>query len=334
MTLFFLKSGLCLLTIYLFLNSTSVTLAAIAPNHFTVNETNTDGTKAYSQSSAVGFNVHDTGMSTSTINSLPTGSKAMVWVGIGASNCSSILTSTFTNFVLANANNPNLFGFYLTDEPTDSTCVDAVKAYTNYIHTNAPGKKAFIVLTDWPGTYSAYKPSVTNVDLIGIDPYPVQDGLYDSTHIPNEINAAVTAGIPIANMVPVYQTFGGAGWDSPTSTQLRSIIDQFSLIIPNPELDYAYSWGLQGGYLTESLENRSDWRSVMLAHNSNIQITPSPTPVNLVGDINGDNIINILDYTLLANSFGTNSSASDLNHDGIVNILDFTILANNFGSTN
>ncbi len=60
--------------------------------------------------------------------------------------------------------------------------------------------------------------------------------------------------------------------------------------------------------------------------------TPSPTPFTKVGDINGDGSVNILDYTLLANAFGTNNSASDLNHDGIVNILDYTILSNNFGT--
>ncbi len=74
-------------------------------------------------------------------------------------------------------------------------------------------------------------------------------------------------------------------------------------------------------------------------HTANINYTtgcrptssPSPSPTSLIGDINGDRIVNILDYTLLANAFGTNNTASDLNHDGTVNILDYTILSNNFG---
>ncbi len=60
--------------------------------------------------------------------------------------------------------------------------------------------------------------------------------------------------------------------------------------------------------------------------------TPTTTVAPLPGDINGDRVVNILDYTLLSNSFGTNNSASDLNRDGSVNILDFTILSNNYGS--
>jgi hypothetical protein len=63
-----------------------------------------------------------------------------------------------------------------------------------------------------------------------------------------------------------------------------------------------------------------------------VSATPSPTPT-LLGDINGDRIVNILDFTLLSNAFGTNNSAADLNHDSIVNILDFTLLSNNFGKT-
>ncbi len=64
---------------------------------------------------------------------------------------------------------------------------------------------------------------------------------------------------------------------------------------------------------------------------STIEAGSGATPAPLIGDINGDNLINILDFTLLANSFGTNNSTCDLNHDGVVNILDFTILSNNFG---
>lgn len=140
-------------------------------------------------------------------------------------------------------------------------------AYTKYIHDNAPGKKAFILLTDWPGTYAAYRPAITNVDLFGLDPYPVKDGTYDSTLIPNEINNAIAAGIPLASIVPVFQTFGGAGWDAPTATQLTTILGQWATLVPNPPLDYAYSWGTQSNYLSAALVNRPDWRDIMAVHN-------------------------------------------------------------------
>lgn len=61
--------------------------------------------------------------------------------------------------------------------------------------------------------------------------------------------------------------------------------------------------------------------------------TPPTGSSTLLGDIDKDGSVNILDYTLLSNSFGTLNTASDINQDGIVNILDFTILSNNFGAS-
>jgi hypothetical protein len=66
-------------------------------------------------------------------------------------------------------------------------------------------------------------------------------------------------------------------------------------------------------------------------------VTPSPLPTMtptstpLVGDINTDKVVNLLDYTLLSNAFGTNNTAADLNTDHTINLLDYTILSNNFG---
>jgi hypothetical protein len=68
--------------------------------HFTANE---EG--AYTDTEAVGFNIHDTGMSADTINSLPVGSQAMVWVGIGSSNCSATLSSTLLLYWLVKTPN-------------------------------------------------------------------------------------------------------------------------------------------------------------------------------------------------------------------------------------
>ncbi len=49
---------------------------------------------------------------------------------------------------------------------------------------------------------------------------------------------------------------------------------------------------------------------------------------SVIGDINGDGVVNILDFNMLLVQWGkTGSSLSaDLNHDGVVGILDFNIL--------
>jgi PKD repeat protein len=57
----------------------------------------------------------------------------------------------------------------------------------------------------------------------------------------------------------------------------------------------------------------------------------------LIGDLNGDGIVNILDAIVFANSFGKNrgdpgfNPAADMNGDGTVNVLDAIIMANHFG---
>ena len=59
----------------------------------------------------------------------------------------------------------------------------------------------------------------------------------------------------------------------------------------------------------------------------------------LPGDVNGDGIVNILDFQLLSNSFGKSvgqtgyDARCNFNADNSVNVLDFQILSNNFGKT-
>jgi hypothetical protein len=76
-------------------------------------------------------------------------------------------------------------------------------------------------------------------------------------------------------------------------------------------------------------------------------LTPTPTPTtggSLVGDINGDDIVDIRDYGLWRQHFGETSGTApgaaalaaligDLNGDGIVDIRDYGIWRQNFGHT-
>ncbi len=101
--------------------------------------------------------------------------------------------------------------------------------------------------------------------------------------------------------------------------------DYFKLLTTSPAID-------QGATLTEVVKdyfatNRPEGASYDIGAHEFVSTTI------LVGDINSDGIVNILDYTLLANAFGTTDTKADLNSDGIVNILDYTILSNNFGKT-
>tara|TARA_B110000196_G_scaffold270141_1_gene245005 strand:+ start:715 stop:897 length:183 start_codon:yes stop_codon:yes gene_type:complete len=52
---------------------------------------------------------------------------------------------------------------------------------------------------------------------------------------------------------------------------------------------------------------------------------------NIVGDVNGDEVVNVLDIVLLVNLVLTGAEfdmQSDINNDGIINILDVVQLVN------
>lgn len=60
--------------------------------------------------------------------------------------------------------------------------------------------------------------------------------------------------------------------------------------------------------------------------NSGTPTPPPPPPQPPVGDLNGDNKVNILDISVMLRNWGALGGPSDLNHDGTVNIIDLSIL--------
>lgn len=53
--------------------------------------------------------------------------------------------------------------------------------------------------------------------------------------------------------------------------------------------------------------------------------TPTPKPT-ASADINGDNVVDVLDLSILLSDWGTTGSDADLNNDGTVNIFDLSIM--------
>ena len=80
-----------------------------------------------------------------------------------------------------------------------------------------------------------------------------------------------------------------------------------------------------------------DYSSTTLIINSNSAESTTIIPVNveltinIIGDVNGDEIVNVLDIVLLVNLVLTGAEyneQSDINNDGIINILDVVQLVN------
>jgi len=219
---------------------------------------------------ADGFNLADIS-SASELSELPSGVKALVYLGMTGG-----VTASFTAAVQSFAGHPQVYGFYLADEPSPSAATAAnLKAESDWIHANDPGAKTFIVEENAGGELTPqyyYTPANTDADLFGLDPYPVQTNVpnnYDLNIIPLAVQAAEAIGIPQKDLVPVYQAFGGGSYTTyipPTAAQEQQILSEWGSVLPNPAFDYAYSWGVQDG--DTALSGDSALQQVFAAHNS------------------------------------------------------------------
>ncbi|WP_292720751.1 calcium-binding protein [Mesorhizobium sp.] len=250
------------------------------------------------QAAATGFNLVDLQYA-SSVNALPDGSKALIWLGE-----SNGVTQSFIDKVTPLIGNPKVLGFFLTDEPDPTgkyhTQVSAanLKAESDWIHSHFPGAKTFITLMDMgsfaDSDYSnTYNPANTGIDYYGINPYPVRTTAVDFNYIDRAVAAALEAGIPQSAIIPVYQAFGGGGWATntggsyvmPTTSQMQTMMDHWERLVPNPAFDMAYKWASQNG--ETSLGNTPSMQSFFLQHNTSTT-TPSPTDDVLDGTSGAD----------------------------------------------
>lgn len=209
----------------------------------------------------VGFNLADVSH-VRQLELLPNGVKGLVWIG----QCNGT-DAAFLQAVRPFLGRPNVFGFYLMDEPDPTgrykspPCKpENLKAESDWIHAHAAGAKTFVVLmnlgsSDAPSFIDTYNHTNSHIDLFGIDPYPCRSDLdgceYDM--IDRHVAAAEAWGIPRGNMVPVYQAFGGGHWRDdrggkyalPTVEQMKRIIERWDTLVAAPAFDFAYSWGSQ-----------------------------------------------------------------------------------------
>ena len=251
-----------------------VTALHYAPNH------NFDSSGSYVPANA-GFNLADVS-NVSQLDSLPSGVKGLVWLGL----CNGA-DSSFINAVQLFVGHSKLFGFYLMDEPDPTgrwapLCPAAnLMAESDWIHANVPGAQTFIVMinvnTSTAPVYAdTYNPGNSHIDLYAPDPYPCRTevGGCDYSRIPSAIVAAEAAGIPRDSIVPVYQAFGGGGYSDdaggqytlPTASQEEQILAVWGALVPNPVFDYAYSWGTQNS--DQALEDSPALQAVFAAHNA------------------------------------------------------------------
>lgn len=195
--------------------------------------------------------------------SVPAGCKALVTL-----NQTGGVNASFLAAVTPYVGNPKVWGFYLADEPNPAVVPAAnLKAESDWIHANDPGAKTFVVLGAGPFLPfgPCYTPANTDIDYVGLDPYPVRTWGLAYWSIPLSVWTAEWQGWDCGQIVPVYQSFGGEGtFAAPSSFEVELDIAIWGMLTPHPAFDYAYSWADWSGL---SLEGRADLQAVFEAHN-------------------------------------------------------------------
>lgn len=221
---------------------------AAAPHHFIVNVRHPGAAKR------VGYDVIDTGSSSSQIDALPVGTQAMVWLG---EKCPTGIDAAFRAVIDRLAPDPKVYGYFLSDEPHISDCPKGpahLLAKADYIRLRSDSRqKSFIVLSKTqPSSYHAFRPRASGVSLVGINPYPcsISHPTCSYALIKLRVRGATHAGIPRGRMVPSFQTFGqeriaGHYYNLPTRYQLKRMLNIWSSLVKHPKLDFSYGWGHQ-----------------------------------------------------------------------------------------
>lgn len=198
----------------------------------------------------LGYTVIDVGPVGEEIRGLPRHTQGLVWLG---QDCPTPADRAFRRVIRRFADSSRVFGYYLADEPHTSGCPGgpaALATRADYVRKESGGTQQTFVVLD--GSYHAYRPRVTHVTMVGIDPYPCSTAHPSCAFgdIRDDLNTALDAGIPRRTVVPVYQGFGQENTSShyynlPTRDEMLTMLQRWARLAPHPPMDYTYSWGHQ-----------------------------------------------------------------------------------------
>ena len=97
-----------------------------------------------------------------------------------------------------------------------------------------------------------------------------------------------------------------------------------------PDWSGSYRWGDYFDAAMDPIDDNVYWVVGEIYTPSGWLTEIASFTVDLVGDLNGDGMVNGADLTILLSAWGTGSAVADLNHDGVVNGADLTILLSNW----
>jgi chitodextrinase len=199
-----------------------------------------------------GWNLIDVS-SKSVADALPSGARALYWVGdYDNSTCSwQISDSAVTSDVQRMVGDAKIFGYFISDEPNPYACPNAPaqhKARTDLIHSIDPTKPTVIVLDSNGFTSMGSSDAIDQIPLwkgtatyIGLDPYVCYSwsSTCDYARIDANIAAADAAGI---NYWGVVQAFNDSSWRWPTTAELQHILGQWAASNESGYMTFAWTW--------------------------------------------------------------------------------------------
>ncbi|MEM7680855.1 MAG: Type 1 glutamine amidotransferase-like domain-containing protein [Planctomycetota bacterium] len=134
----------------------------------------------------------------------------------------------------------------------------------------------------------------------------------------------------------VYGPSNAEAWFLQATEPASQIVPGQPLVIDNIQAVQVTRGGFFDFNTWTGLTNTSEegWSTA----NGNLIVGPPVVlPPDLPGDANGDGLVDLLDFDVLAQHFGSNTGAGpaegDFNADGVVDLLDFDVLAQHFGSS-
>lgn len=195
-----------------------------------------------------GYNLADVGPYPSLIDALPSGMRALVWIGdYSHDTCSFSRSDPDVRAAVSGvANDPKVAGFYIEDEadyalPADGGhCPDVVAQVTAraaLVHGLAPSKFTYQVVSD-PNNYAAFAHAT---DVMGVTGFPCQVGSgCDWNMIPSRIAALDAAHV--AHYWAVLDAFGAEQWRWPTPAELTRMIWQWQQSRWEGQQTFAWTW--------------------------------------------------------------------------------------------
>jgi hypothetical protein len=181
------------------------------------------------------------------------------------------------------------------------------------------------------GTYTAYYVAIHDVAVLNVTATPETVTLGQTV----EIN------VTVKNNGNIIETFNVTTYYNSTAVGPAQTVTS---LLPGSSTTITFIWTTtsNGTYTISATAELNPEIDANPSDNTYVDGKVEVNNVILIGDLNGDGIVNEADMILLVQAFGLTSSdpnwndysRADLNGDNIINIIDLNILGQNFGTHN